>query len=278
MGIWGPKIYQNDIAEDVRDYYIDKLHRGKIGPEITRELLAEYQSEIKDEDDGQVFWFALADTQWNLGRLEDYIKERALFYINEGKDLQRWKDENPKDAIVRAKALIELEKKINSPQPPEKKISQYRLYQCKWKIGDLFALQLTSDLARKKGLLGRYLLIHKIGEDTWWPGHIIPAVRLKFTIDSTLPKTIEEVDGAEYIQVFSSLQIVSNIPEYIIKIITTSQRVIPQELHFLGNFQNIKYPEIEYKNPYGKSGYNINWKELEQFAITQYCYYNLNER
>ena len=27
MGIWGPKLYQSDIAEEVRDYYRDQLRR-----------------------------------------------------------------------------------------------------------------------------------------------------------------------------------------------------------------------------------------------------------
>ena len=31
MGAWGPRLYQNDIAEEVRDYYKDQLHRGKSG-------------------------------------------------------------------------------------------------------------------------------------------------------------------------------------------------------------------------------------------------------
>jgi hypothetical protein len=85
MGSWGPKLYQDDIAEEVRDYFKDKLHRGKTGPEITRELIESSESEINDEDDGPIFWFALADTQWNLGRLEEYVKEQALFHIKQGK-------------------------------------------------------------------------------------------------------------------------------------------------------------------------------------------------
>lgn len=39
MGAWGPKLYQDDVAEDVRDYYKDQLHRGKTGKEITQDLI-----------------------------------------------------------------------------------------------------------------------------------------------------------------------------------------------------------------------------------------------
>ena len=39
MGAWGLKIYQDDIAEDVKFYYMDQLHRGKTGEIITQELI-----------------------------------------------------------------------------------------------------------------------------------------------------------------------------------------------------------------------------------------------
>ncbi|MFR6299262.1 MAG: hypothetical protein ACLUML_08630 [Acutalibacteraceae bacterium] len=39
--------------------------------------------------------------------------------------------------------------KLNSPQPPEKKISQHRLYKCDWKIGDVFAYQFNSEYAKE---------------------------------------------------------------------------------------------------------------------------------
>ena len=78
MGTWGPKLYQNDLAEEIRDYYKDQLYQGKKGEKITQDLLKQYQYVISDTDDAPVFWFALADTQWNFGRLEDMVKEQAL--------------------------------------------------------------------------------------------------------------------------------------------------------------------------------------------------------
>lgn len=56
MGAWGAKLYQNDTAEDVRDFYKDQLHRGKSGQEITKELIEKYQDEINDSDDAPNFW------------------------------------------------------------------------------------------------------------------------------------------------------------------------------------------------------------------------------
>ena len=146
MGTWGPKLYQDDLAEDIRDYYKEQLHRGKKGIDITQELLIQYQIEISDSEEASVFWFALADTQWNLGRLEDKVKEMALKHIQLGDDLERWEVENPKMAREREQTIQDLQQKLLSPQPPEKRGTQYKIYRCEWKYGDVYAYQLESDL------------------------------------------------------------------------------------------------------------------------------------
>lgn len=147
MGIWGPKLYQSDIAEEVRDYYRDQLRRGKSGKDITQDLIAQNKFTTLDSDDAPEFWFALADTQWDLGRLEDCVKERAVYYLNEGHDLLRWEKEDPANAIKRAKVLDELRQKLMSPQPAEKRVAPYKLYRCVWSIGDVYAYQLSSGFA-----------------------------------------------------------------------------------------------------------------------------------
>ena len=44
MGTWGNGLYQNDVAEDVRDYYIDKLKKGEKEEKITIEMTEIFQS------------------------------------------------------------------------------------------------------------------------------------------------------------------------------------------------------------------------------------------
>ena len=195
MGTWGPGLYQNDLAADIRDTFKDQLKRGKIGKQITKELLAEYENEILDLDDAVVFWFALADTQWELGRLEDSVREKALFYIQNGYDLKRWQIENPKAALTREMIINRLKEKLLSSQPAQKKISQYKFYKCKWKEGDVYAYLLDSEYAKVKGVYDKYFLFHKVRETIYWPGHIIPIVRVKITKNNVLPKTKEEFEA-----------------------------------------------------------------------------------
>ena len=56
-------------------------------------------------------------------------------------------------------------------------------------------------MAKERGLFGRYLLIQKIDEGTWYPGHIVPIVYVKITADSNLPVNQEQYDKFEYIQI-----------------------------------------------------------------------------
>ena len=83
MGTWGVNLYQDDTALDVKEEYKYKLHMGKTNKEATEEIIEENQDLIEDIEEQSLFWF-VADTQWNLGRLEEYVKNEALKYIEKG--------------------------------------------------------------------------------------------------------------------------------------------------------------------------------------------------
>lgn len=308
MGTYGPKLYQDDLAADVREQYIDRLHKGKTGAEITQEMLDEYRAEIDDHDDASVFWFALADTQWELGRLESKVKETALALIDAGVDLARWNAEDPKGAKVRQRVIEDLRQKLLTPQPPEKPIKPYRLYRCAWAYGDVFAYQLTCDLAKEKGLWGRYLLIRKIDETTWHPGHIVPIVHIKMTDGTDLPSTVAQYDQAEFVQTRSiryeerswpidmsrpqadiaekakldyRVDDYGFLPQYRVILLNTSKRVIPKSLIYLGNLAEAAPPQNEF---IPHSALNITtapWKpgvgSFEETMIRSYCGHNRRE-
>lgn len=75
MGMWGFDLYQNDMTLDIKDEFEKLLSTGKTSQEITDEMLAEYRSIIGDIDEESLFWFALADTQWNWGVLLPPVKQ-----------------------------------------------------------------------------------------------------------------------------------------------------------------------------------------------------------
>lgn len=270
MGAWGPKLYQDDVAVDVSSSYKEKLKRGKTNEEATQEIIEEYSDFINDDDDGPIFWFALADTQWSLGRLLPEVKDEALRILESGGDIQRWIDDGElKGAEIRKKSLEELKNKLNEPQPPEKKISKYRIYKCEWKLGDVFAYRLESDLAKEKNLYGRYALLQKVNEGIWYPEHIVPIVRIRISDGTELP-SLENVNKLEYVKIGRSAE---GIYKYFLKIVTTSKRIIPKKLIYLGNTEIIPPPN-EYIPASEYSYFNSKWSNVECWVVDSY--YNLN--
>ena len=66
MGTWGFELYQNDTSLDVKDEFEELYNAGKTAADITDKLINDYKSITGNIDEEPIFWFALADTQWNL--------------------------------------------------------------------------------------------------------------------------------------------------------------------------------------------------------------------
>lgn len=298
MGAWGANLYQDDVALDIKDEYKDNLRRGKTNEEAMQEIIDKYQELLEDEEDRGVFWLALADTQWNLGRLDEQVKEQALEIIELGTDLKRW-EINEKLYNKRKEILEKLKEKLLSPQPEEKRMPKYRTYKCEWKNGDVFAYQLKSEYAKEQGLEGRYLIIQKIDEIDWYPCSTIPLVRVKITEGKTIPKTEKEIDELEYIQTgftsyerrfagFSALRPLKDqikgmsfntdeyglLPEYMASIVITSKNMTKGKLTYLGNYTNITPPQNEFI-PICKDNFpTVLWKNFEERLIEMYFGHN----
>jgi hypothetical protein len=153
MGTWGTGLYSDDTACDVRDDYLDILGDGILEPEATTKLVMDWDENVSDPDVGPVFWLALADTQWNVGRLQDRVRQEALNVIKEGSDLSRWGSEQ-RTVNERKIILSKLEEKLKSPQPEIKKIKKRFISSTNWEIGEVYSFQLLS---------GSFLLFHVIG-------------------------------------------------------------------------------------------------------------------
>ncbi|MDD3842816.1 MAG: hypothetical protein WC088_05100 [Candidatus Izemoplasmatales bacterium] len=196
MGAWGPGLYQDDVAEDVITEYVNLLKIGKTNQEATEKLIEDNQMIINDFDDAPVFWFALADTQWKLGRLLPYVKDKALMYLTNEDDLKKWGNGNKANYKVRIKVLEELENRLNSPLPAIKKISIYKYFKCSWNVGDTYAFRLESEHAKTNNLFGHYLIINKIDEYHVRKGDdfdVFPVAYTKITKTTKLPETLDEL-------------------------------------------------------------------------------------
>ena len=270
MGYWGTDLYQNDTSLDVKEEFEEQLRKGRSVEEITSELIKEFSCVEDELCEECAFWFALADTQWTWGVLLPHVKEKALQLLGNDGDMACWQNEKLVIQLQRKRVLRDLQYKLESPQPPARKPIKRRVYKCQWKVGDVFAYRLESELAREKGLWGRYFLIQKVDEGVWHPGHIVPIVYIKLTKDENLPTSVEEYNCLEYVQtsfigyedrfypidgrrpredIAEKSQIRYEVdefgllPEFRVTLLNTSQKVIPSNLIYVGNFINAVPPQ-----------------------------------
>ena len=271
-------------------------------------MTEEYKSLFGDIKEEPLFWLALADTQWEFGVLLPVVKEKALYWIDESVNMLIFKSINTSAKENRIKNLNGLRAKLLSTQPKVKKITKKRIYKCQWKYGDVFAYRLESDLAKEKGLYGRYFLIQKVDEGEWYPGHIVPIVYVKITDDINLPSNVEEYNKSEYVQTsFTEYEYrfcpvdmrrpqediaekskinyqvdeYGFLPQYRARLLNTSKRVIPQKLIYIGNFADVAQPQNEFIPHTKENIVSVAWKLFDETFETRmikwYCGHNLRE-
>ena len=274
MGAWGTALYSNDTASDIRGDYVDLLRRGNSNEEALKKLMEKDGDCIGIEEEEPLFWYALADTLWNYGRLTPEVKEKALYFLDHPEaELARWEDDGGKYVEAWTRTLGKLKTKLLSPQPPEKKVSKYRLYKCTWQIGDVYAYRLESEYSKEKGFYGKYIIFQKVGETDWWPGHIIPLVIVYRWIGEEVPQKEDIVQMPVLNQFFPS--VLKNYPDEtgaLAALICQSKRGIPaKQLKFMGNMpvDEARFGDRKIQDYIGweKSGYNVT---IEHAVIDLY--------
>jgi len=143
VGIWGPGIFSDDVADDVREEYRELLGDDVPDEEATRQILAEYLREPGDETTVRL---ALAATQTGLGRLDDNVKAKALELIDSGAALTPWLEGKPSDVRARKTALERLRKRLLAPQPDRKKVRREWRPDTDLEPGDLLSYRAPNGL------------------------------------------------------------------------------------------------------------------------------------
>jgi len=169
MGTWNTGIFANDLALDVRAEYRMLLGDGLSGPEATRKVLSKYRESVDDPDESTDFWLALAATQWRCGRLEGLVKRHAIRILNAGADVERWREESPRNVAKREAALLKLKQELNSPQRPPTRIRKTYHEWSDWELGHAIAYCLLS---------GKWIVMRVIAFDTYRDRSRTPIVDL----------------------------------------------------------------------------------------------------
>lgn len=148
MGAWGTGLYSDDTTCDVRDDYVANLKQGLSDQESYESILRRYSSLVKDRQIACLVYFALADTAWKYGRLDDGLKAAALALIEEGGDIGVWERGAPMDVRARRRVLRSLEARLKAVQPDRKPVkltgSKPKKIRTDAHIGSVFLLNLPS--------------------------------------------------------------------------------------------------------------------------------------
>ena len=307
MGAWGPGIYQDDVALDIKGEYIKLLQEGKSTKEANQEIINNNADYFTDEEDVVPAILALADIEWKYGRLDDIVKNDALKIIDQKIGIEPWQ-EDEKLYKKRLETLDKLKEKLESEMPPEKKVRVIKPCINKWKIGDVYAYRFESEEAKKRGLYGKYLLVIKVGEAKWYPYHVIPVVWKKITKDNKIPKTEEEINNLDFLktsfddyedEVYMMKAILTEsekearkkqlkkledgtykpdengrLWKYREDLIIESERGLYKKFSYVGNFPNINPPKNEYFPFYEMNNSCSYWRKIEEKTINEFDNYN----
>lgn len=148
MGAWGPAIFSDDTAADVRGGFRDLAAEGLSPYEATERLIAQSAEILADSEEANVFWLALAATQWSLGRLTESVRDRAIQIIDSGADLERW-EEDPNLRRKRKQHLEKLRDQLNTPQSKPKKLKKRIRSSTDFLAGDLAIYCVSENISVK---------------------------------------------------------------------------------------------------------------------------------
>ena len=191
MGTWGTGLFDNDLAKDIRGDYMEKLGSGKSAGEASREMI-ESNIPAADDEEEALFWLSLAAIQWEYGRLQPDVKEKALGILLSGFESDRWREAGGEKAEKWEETLSELKGKLLSDQPPEKTIRKRKRFICSWEPGAVFAYRFEGEYSKEKGFFHQFFVFRKVSEGEWHPHHIIPIIEVYNWIGKEAP-AIEEI-------------------------------------------------------------------------------------
>lgn len=163
MGAWGSSLYANDTTCDVRDTYLEFLQNELSNHEACEKIIENFGGRINDSDEAPLFWFALADTQWKVGRLTSEVKAKALEWIDKGGGMSLW-EESASGGAGWKKTLDKLRAKLETEQPKEKRMRKpTKIESNVWNDGDVYAYLFHKEFDGRFGAPGKYMVLHKIG-------------------------------------------------------------------------------------------------------------------
>ena len=185
---------RSEQAAVVRNRFVELLRQGKTGEEAVKELQS-MTGDQKDTQFGREFWMALADIMWNYGRLTEQVKTNALRAIDSCRQVTMERRGSDRQYLLQMEYLSRLESKLQAPQPEQKKVATYQLFVNDWEPGDVLAYRLSG---AAEAYAGQLVFVHVVRKQKYFPGHIVPVVRV-FRLTASRNLELKELQAGGYL-------------------------------------------------------------------------------
>lgn len=148
MGTWGPGLYENDFAADLRESVALVCKTPFDGNRITDILLQMHQI-IPGSEDENVFWLVLADQFERRGIACPWVVSMAQSIIDQGIDLAYFEQQGTdKDFLnKRKRTLAKLSMKLKAPRTTKRKQLPKKPPDLIFEVGQVFSFPTMKGLA-----------------------------------------------------------------------------------------------------------------------------------
>lgn len=138
---------------------------------------------------------ALADIMWNYGRLTEQVKINALRAIDSCRQVTMERRGPNRQYLLQMEYLSRLEIKLQTPQPEQKKVATYQLFVNDWEPGDVLSYRLSG---AAEAYAGQLVFVHVVRKQKYFPGHIVPVVRV-FRLTASRNLELKELQAGGYL-------------------------------------------------------------------------------
>ena len=189
MGVWGPALFDDDDAADLRSDYRAYLADAQSDAAATDQAATNYSATFDRPGETTAFWLALASIQWRMGRLDPRVKAVCLTIIDNGIDLEKWA--NSPHRRKREAVLAKLHEMISSPLPAAKPMPKPLPVQLPgWTFGEVVGYRMAN---------GKYALLHVLNYRPWATEAVrAPVVSILSWFSGSVPDQ-EAIDRLTYI-------------------------------------------------------------------------------
>lgn len=222
---------------EAKKEYLELRKKGIGRADTIKEMQEHFADEISigSEDDGILFWLALADAQYSMKELSSEVAAYGLQFLDalEHSDL----------SIASGELVRRRERYAQAPMPEKKSVRSRPIFHCGWSVGDTFAYRLSGPDADAAGISGKTVLFRKVGEVEFDHGHIVPLVTLTLWETDNLPQNSAEL-GLKPVLLLRCTKLLTHIrKDYVAVLPFTSKRQLDKlKFLFIGNYPDIPSP------------------------------------